>query len=335
MSDNIPTICVLESLKVSKKDKVTITSRDTRPRNIALLKEHLSNYNWSELLNNRSVNVNMETLDNLLQLEFERCTPVNTRTISRKSLRKEPWLTPNLKCYIDRNKRLYSKTLHSTASVPEFTTYQEYNKCLKRAMRTAKRLYHCSKCEEYKNNTKKLWKVVNEIVGKNNDKSSAIEYLCIDGIKEYSAKKISDQFAKYFSSVGKKFAGKIPKSKSSVDVYLSKLQSNQKSFFFQPCDKTEIKEIINNLPPKSSHGHDNISNVMLRTIAHEISNPLAFLINQSLLQGEFPTNMKLAEVVPLFKSKIRSMETNYQPIFLLTTMSKVLEKSSMYVFINF
>ena len=130
MSDDMPTICVLESLKVSKKDKVMITSRDTRPRNIVVLKEHLSNYNWSDLLNNVSLDVNMETLDNLLQLEFERCTPVNTRTISHKSLRKEAWLTPNLKSCIDRNKRLYSKTLNSTASVLEITTYQEYNKCL-------------------------------------------------------------------------------------------------------------------------------------------------------------------------------------------------------------
>ena len=65
---------------------------------------------------------------------------------------------------------------------------------------------------------------------------------------------------------------------------------------------------------------------MLRTIVTEISYPLSLLINQSLFQGIFPTAMKLAEVVPLFKSKDRYMETNYHPISLLTTMSKVLEK---------
>ena len=36
--------------------------------------------------------------------------------------------------------------------------------------------------------------------------------------------------------------------------------------------------------------------------------------------------MKLAELVPLYKGKEHYLETNYRPISLLTTMSKVLEK---------
>ena len=40
----------------------------------------------------------------------------------------------------------------------------------------------------------------------------------------------------------------------------------------------------------------------------------------------FPDLMKLAEVVPLYKGKSRESETNYRPISLLTTMSKVMEK---------
>ena len=42
--------------------------------------------------------------------------------------------------------------------------------------------------------------------------------------------------------------------------------------------------------------------------------------------GEFPSLMKLAEVVPLYKGKEHFLETNYRPISLLTTMSKILEK---------
>ena len=42
--------------------------------------------------------------------------------------------------------------------------------------------------------------------------------------------------------------------------------------------------------------------------------------------GEFPSIMKLAEVVPLYKSKEHYIENNYRPISLLTTISKILEK---------
>ena len=326
MSDHMPTICVLKSMKVAKKDKQTITSRDTRPKNIAALRSHLCNYNWTELLNNDSLDANVDTVGQILQLEFERCTPVKTRAVSHKILRREPWVTPNLKRCIEKNKHLYCMALKKAANSIEVKTYQEYNKNLKKVLRSAKRLYHCNKCEEYKNNTKRLWKIVNEIVGKSNDKSGTVDYLCIDGIKEYSANKIANQFAKYFSTVGKNFANKIPNSKHSVDLYLKKLQSNHKSFFFEPCDQTEIVKLINNLPPKPSHGHDKISNIMLRSIVTEISYPLSLLVNQSLSQGVFPTSMKLAEVVPLFKSKDRYMENNYRPISLLTTISKILEK---------
>ena len=35
---------------------------------------------------------------------------------------------------------------------------------------------------------KNCWKVINKIIGKNSDKSGTIDYLRIDGIKEYGAK---------------------------------------------------------------------------------------------------------------------------------------------------
>ena len=84
-------------------------------------------------------------------------------------------------------------------------------------------MYHCNKCYEYRKDTKKLWKVINEIIGKNSDKSGAIDYLKIDGIKEYSAKQISNSLANYFSNVGRQFAGKIPKSRTSIDLYLKEI----------------------------------------------------------------------------------------------------------------
>ena len=81
-------------------------------------------------------------------------------------------------------------------------------------------------CYEYRSQTKKLWGLINEIAGKHKNKSGLIEYLKINDIKEYSAKKISNRFANYFANVGKQFASKIPKPNKSVKDYLKLLQSN-------------------------------------------------------------------------------------------------------------
>ena len=60
-------------------DSITITSRDTHPRNITALKDHLKKYNWAVVLNSTSLDTNMETLDNVIQTELDYCTPVKSR----------------------------------------------------------------------------------------------------------------------------------------------------------------------------------------------------------------------------------------------------------------
>ena len=93
-----------------------------------------------------------------------------------------------------------------------------------------------------------------------------------------------------------------------------------------PTDVWEIKKIVAKLPTKKSSGHDNISNILLKDIIDHIAHVLCVIFNKSLEQGEIPSTMKLAEVVPLYKGKEHYLETNYRPISLLTTISKVLEK---------
>ena len=99
--------------------------------------------------------------------------------------------------------------------------------------------------------TKKLWKLINEIAGKHNDKSNLVEYLQVGDLHVYSAKKISNSFAKYFSEVGKKFAERIPTPSKSITDYLQLMESNTKSIL-SPTDENEIKKIATELPNKTS-----------------------------------------------------------------------------------
>ena len=158
---------------------------------------------------------------------------------------------------------------------------------------------------------KKLWGIINEIAGKNNNKSCLIEYLKINEVREYSAVKISKRFAKYFAGVGKQFASKIPKPIKSVTDYLKLLQSSQSSLFLTPTCEEEIKRIVSTLPSKASSGHDNISNILLKEIIDQLAHVLVEVFNKSMAMGEFPSIIKLAEAVPLYKGKEHYLENNY------------------------
>ena len=80
------------------------------------------------------------------------------------------------------------------------------------------------------------------------------------------------------------------------------------------------------MPNKKSSGHDHLDNELLKQIKSEVSESLMILINRSLDEGIFPQKMKLSDVFPLYKNKSRIESTNYRPISLLLTISKVLEK---------
>ena len=49
-------------------------------------------------------------------------------------------------------------------------------------------------------------------------------------------------------------------------------------------------------------------------------------MNYSFAFGIFPVILKLAKVVPVFKSGNKRVATNYRPIFLLSSFSKIFEK---------
>ena len=323
ISDHLPTVCIIPSMIHSKKEPVVVASRDTRPKNMKALKRQLSAIDWNELTKSESCSENLETFTNILSDTINRCTPECTRHINHKRLQREPWLTPGLKQSIDKNKRLYGESLKSNIT---HDMYKTYNSTLRKTLRKAKTSFYKDKCREFKTQMKKLWKLINEIAGKHNDKSNLVEYLKVGDLHVYSAKKISNSFAKYFSEVGKKFADRIPTPSKSITEYLQLMESNTKSIFLAPTDENEIKIIATELLNKMSSGHDQISNVLLKETMGHIVEPLSHIFNQSILNGEFPDSMKLADVVPLYKNKEHYLESNYRPISLFTTILKILEK---------
>ena len=73
-------------------------------------------------------------------------------------------------------------------------------------------------------------------------------------------------------------------------------------------------------------GSDEVSAYMLQATAEFIAPSLAKPFSLSLSSGKFPSIWKEARVVPIHKSDSISSAFNYQPISLLSVVSKLLEK---------
>ena len=65
---------------------------------------------------------------------------------------------------------------------------------------------------------------------------------------------------------------------------------------------------------------------MLKDAAPIQAEPLAYIINRSLTDSTVPSKLKIAKVLPLFKSGTKTSMDNYRLISILPTFSKILER---------
>ena len=75
MSDHLPSIVSIKGLKTNKKEPIRITSRDTRTKNVRVLKDSLNQIDWSDIIEDNSPNKSMTNLHNKLVAEVEHFTP--------------------------------------------------------------------------------------------------------------------------------------------------------------------------------------------------------------------------------------------------------------------
>ena len=109
------------------------------------------------------------------------------------------------------------------------------------------------------------------------------------------------------------------------------------SFHFTPVTEDLVLALTSNLQNKTSSGMDGISNKLLKRIKHIIVQPLTLIINRSLTSGIYPDKFKISKLTPLHKKDDRTIVSNYRPISLLPTMSKIIERvmhSQLYAFLN-
>ena len=128
---------------------------------------------------------------------------------------------------------------------------------------------------------------------------------------------IINKFNDYFVNIATNLNNNMPSD--HFQDYKNFMQNRvADTLFFNDIESKEIDDIINNLNPNK---YSDISPRILKLFRYTLSPILAILFNNCIYAGVFPDVLKIARVIPLFKSGDRNDISNYRPISLLPVIS--------------
>ena len=317
-SDHLAVFSTVPINNYKPNDKYELKFRDHTMDNLIKFRNQLENQLASfDAYNKFSIDDRTSIFMNLLEKVYDESFPIMTKRISYKRLL-SPWISDSLKNCIEYKHRLY-RLSRSNPSL--FNSYKQYNNRLKNIIQNAKREYYKRKFDLNANDTKSTWKSINSLI---RPKTNKVNYsLSINGSYTTDESLISESFNNYFISVAPRLSSLIPPNDINPLNYVTR---NPHSFVFFNCTVPEIISIINNLKSKKCSIHE-IPISIYKKIVDIISPTICSLVNCSINSGIFPRSLKVARVVPIHKSGAKNELSNYRPISILPTLSKIFEKA--------
>ena len=188
-------------------------------------------------------------------------------------------------------------------------------------------LKEISKQNDYKqafkkchHDTKKTWKLVNEIIAIKN-KSQQNNKLFEDS----ACQKQCEDLNSFFSEVGKSLSTNIKPPPTTYRHFITHINPKN-SLFLSPTDAYEIQLLIKNLKMKSNSSPNDIPSKFLKIASCIVSEWLSKFFNKCMTTGEFPDSWKIAHITPIPKVHSPSSSSDYRPISVLPVLSKLFEK---------
>ena len=332
LSDHLPCFMLINSQTRKRPPPKYMTIKKLTQHALLNIQNDLVEKNIYDKLDQSlmaDVNQNYNIMHQEIYDTIEKHTLKKTVKLNKHKHKISKWITHGIIKSIKYRDRLY-KTLKMTHhESPNYTilkvNLKAFNTILKKTIRAAKYMYYESTFSRNKTNIKNTWKTINEIISKSPPKKQFPTFFR-DGRKEITENcEIANKFNTLFTNIGPDQSKNINYTgDKTYKTYLK--EPNKVSLIFEKVSETNVMQIINNLPNKTSCGFDGISTIVMKSIKHVILKSLTLIINQIINTGVFPNKLKIAKITPIFKKDDRTLFTNYRPISLLQFFSKVIEK---------
>ena len=257
---------------------------------------------------------------------YNKCFLDSVDLKSQRNFIDKPWITLGIaKACETKNKLHVDVILAKKRNDPNVQAidqnYKTYRTKLTMIRRDAKIKYFVDRFEKCQGDIKKCWKVINEM--RHRKKSLSFpNYIDVNKQLITDRRVIVRRFNEYFVGIAQNLNANKPSTDFS-DYSIFMKNRNEASMFFEEIESSEIDSIITNLNPNKS---SDMSPRVLKIFRNMLSPTFATLFNNCMYAGVFPDVLKIARVIPLYKSGDKNEISNYRPISLLPVFSKIFEK---------
>ena len=234
-----------------------------------------------------------------------------------------PWRTPETFDAIKTRDYYLRKAKKSGADNCWYHCKNARNK-VNRLIRKSKAQYHQSLISDNAKDPKNFWKAVKQVYPMKEKHPSSYKAFEISGRLIDDKRDIANSFCEFFTSQAAKLCELLPNQFKWQNT--SDIVQTPHNFNFRPVTKAKVLRNLNNLKASKSAGPDNLPPRLMKDAAEALAGPLTYLINLSFKQSTFPNRIKIAKVIPLFKSGPRKNLDNYRPISILPILSKIFER---------
>lgn len=315
-NDHYPLFITINKIKNNDNNK-----KQFKFINYIKLAKVAENVDWDSISSIQDPNTATETLISLIN----NCTNLAKKNIKKKSanLPRSSWITKGILTSCKQKEFLYAIWKKNPNNVQAKIDYKTYIKILDKVINEAK-IINDKRCVEINiNNSKNLWYLINEKLGKTNKKNNNINFIFDENnVKISDPNKISNCFNAFFSNIGLELSNKIPKP-ANIELKLPPVNPN--TIFLSPTTKFEVLNIIKDMKIKCS-GVDDINTKTVIFLANFIVEPLVHIINLSIEKSIWPDALKRADIKPIYKAKEKHNMSNYRPISLISNLAKIFEK---------
>ena len=289
-------------------------------------------HDLEDKVNNLTPSVNFSEFTDLFENTLNKHCKLPKPKTTKRTTNNNPWITDSLINAIERKhelKKAWSKS--KSKKLPSgdpilHEKFRTYRKVLTGLIKKAKSSFHTDKISNCVHDRKKVWKIKNELRGKQQAKIKPS--FNINNKKVINRRIIANEFNKYFISIACKLNegienGALTSEHSLPSFYDYLNPPNSNSIVMYDCDKLEVMDIIKEFQ------NNKASDYPIRIIkkcSHFISPILSQYYNILLQNGTFPDNLKVGKITPIYKKGDSELLENYRPISILPIFGKIFEK---------